>query len=237
MEDAGLEAQGHDAVHRELLERHLLLLGQQRRADGPGLVEVRLQGRAIVCDRRVLPLAPRHDHVDVDLAAVQVLLAEHRQVDDRGGVHAARRGRLALDERAARDDKRLELGHDLAVAAQHLLPRGHLLHAQRGRPRDGLQHGREPDELAHRLHVRLRLDEAVPGRGQARVLQRCAGRVLVPRGVHGVWPVAGQPQGLAEPGHQRHRELHEGCDAVHRPRLPVPAELLDEAQHGFENLI
>mmetsp|Transcript_84694 Transcript_84694/g.234857 ORF Transcript_84694/g.234857 Transcript_84694/m.234857 type:complete len:238 (+) Transcript_84694:546-1259(+) len=237
MEDAGLEAQGHDAVHRELLERHLLLLGQQRRADGPGLVEVRLQGRAIVCDRRVLPLAARHDHVDIHLAAVEVLLAEHRHVDDRRGVHTAHGARVTLDERTARDDERRELGHNLAVAAQHLLTRADFLHPQRCRARDWLQYSRKSNDLAHHINVRLRLDEAIPWRGQARGLQRCAGGVLVPRGVHGVWPVAGQPQGLAEPGHQRHRELHEGCDAVHRPRLPVPAELLDEAQHGFENLI
>mmetsp|Transcript_101469 Transcript_101469/g.315602 ORF Transcript_101469/g.315602 Transcript_101469/m.315602 type:complete len:314 (-) Transcript_101469:50-991(-) len=83
----------------------------------------------------------------------------------------------------------------------------------------------------------LRVDEAVPGRRQAGGLQRRARGVLVPRRVHGARRGPRQPQLLAEPRHEGHRELHQGADGVRRARGAVLAEAPDELQGVPEDLV
>ena len=70
VEDPFREAQAFKGGDGQILELLLLSRGQQRGANGIGLIEVGFQRGPIVCDCRIAPLTLTHDHVDIHLLPI-----------------------------------------------------------------------------------------------------------------------------------------------------------------------
>mmetsp|Transcript_6196 Transcript_6196/g.15180 ORF Transcript_6196/g.15180 Transcript_6196/m.15180 type:complete len:298 (-) Transcript_6196:1150-2043(-) len=137
VEDAVLEAEGLDGADRQLLERHLLQPRQQRRRHRPSLVEVGLQGRAVVGDGGILPFALRHDDVNIHLGPVQIALQQKGHPDNTGG-RRARAGAVVLHERSGRDHERPQLVVQLLIRGEEFALRAYLLDPERGGTRHRL---------------------------------------------------------------------------------------------------
>mmetsp|Transcript_65252 Transcript_65252/g.187699 ORF Transcript_65252/g.187699 Transcript_65252/m.187699 type:complete len:264 (+) Transcript_65252:457-1248(+) len=115
VEDAILEAEALQGSDSQILEDLLCGRGQARGADSPSLVEVRLQSRTIVGHRGVAPVAVAHDHIDVDLASVQVLLHEDGAVHDLVCINTCSAA-VVLHQRTTGNHQAVQLRDNLPVA-------------------------------------------------------------------------------------------------------------------------
>mmetsp|Transcript_67408 Transcript_67408/g.197949 ORF Transcript_67408/g.197949 Transcript_67408/m.197949 type:complete len:390 (-) Transcript_67408:1010-2179(-) len=218
VEDTVGEAQRLDRADGQLLQGYLLLAPEQRWRHSPRLVEVGLQRGAVVRHRGVLPLTLGHHDVDVDLCAVQVALEHERRADAVLGLLSLT---VVLDQGAARDHERSELRVHLLEGLQKLLAVLDLLHAQRRRSGDGLEHRGEADLPRSRRQVGLALDAVVGRRREARIRQASACAVLVTGLVHRLGQRAWQTQGLRHPRGRGNGKLDDCRDAVRLSEVGV----------------
>mmetsp|Transcript_51644 Transcript_51644/g.109732 ORF Transcript_51644/g.109732 Transcript_51644/m.109732 type:complete len:431 (-) Transcript_51644:262-1554(-) len=234
MEDARGEAEGLDTLDAQVLQLLLLALRKQRRRGCPCFVEVGLHCGTVVGDSCVSALALGENDVNVDLTPIQVLLAEHREVDDVAGINALCL-RVALHQGSARHDQGLQFINNLLVSFLDIRRTFDLLHTQGGCAAGGLQDSWEADLLDCLLYILRGLDEKVPRGWETCCLQAGSGGVLVSGVVHRAWPVAWETQALSQSGHQGDRQLHESSDAIRSSCDAVLTQALDVGQGLLEN--
>mmetsp|Transcript_41777 Transcript_41777/g.124958 ORF Transcript_41777/g.124958 Transcript_41777/m.124958 type:complete len:420 (-) Transcript_41777:305-1564(-) len=191
------EPQRLHTAHAQLRKLNLLFTWQDRRAVGPGLVEVGLHGRPIVSDGAIPRLPAVEDEVAVDLVAIQVLLQHEHRLDPAARV-AGLAALDALHERACHDARLGHVRHDARIRSFEVLQVVDANHADRCGARHGLDDRREADVRTSLLYVLRLLDAVVQRRGQAGLFHHGARRVLVPRVVDRLHRIVWQPEDLRE---------------------------------------